>query len=415
MFGYNPVMHRAFADKPEPPILRSAAQTRGGSRARKRPKDAPTFVASFPLEVTAAQRAEITKRFDVAGRLYNACLGEARKRAKRMRADPRWEQAMALDKGPERTARFRELRTEYAFSDRDLMSFASGCRVAWLRDKVFGQEAQVLGKRAYDAVNDWLVGRRGKPRFKKVQSRGLHSLECKDLRSTMAAHETADSRAGLRWGMGMILPFRLDESDPYQWWAACHVADDRLLRCRIVRSRINGRWAFTAQLVLAGHPLHRYETGTDVIGVDLGPSEIAVVGDTSAYKERFCDELADHDREIRRLQRRLDRQHRAASPGCFDEKGGAPERRVRLEAAVQARPTDQYQSRRCPAPVGRAPQEPPWQPGQPDPRPRRDRQGREALLQGVPTLLRTQRRPACARDVHDDPCPQGCECRRASH
>jgi putative transposase len=291
------------------------------SRARKRPKGAPTFIASFPLEVTAAQRAEITKRFDAAGRLYNACLGEARDRARRMRADPCWEQARKLPPGPEKAARFTALRTEYAFSERELMSFASGCRVAWLREKVFSQEAQVLGRRAYEAVNDWLIGKHGKPRFKNPKSRGLHSLECKDVRGALRISEMPDGRVGLQWGKGMVLPFRLDEGDPCQWWAACHVADDRLLRCRIVRTMVNGRWAFAAQLVLDGHALQGHETGVELIGVDVGPSEIAIVGDTGAFKERFCDELADHDREIRRLQRRLDRQHRAASPGCFDEKG----------------------------------------------------------------------------------------------
>lgn len=119
----------------------------------------------------------------------------------------------------------------------------------------------------------------------------------------------------------VTLPFRLDDRDPCQWWAAWHVAEGRLLRCRIVRTSINGKWSFTAQLVLDGHALRRYATGQQLIGVDVGPSTIAVVGDTGGFKETFCAELADHDRQIRRLKRRLDRQHRAASPGCFDWQG----------------------------------------------------------------------------------------------
>ena len=63
------------------------------SRARKRPKDAPTFVASIPLEVTVSQVRTITARFEGARRVYNACLGEALKRARRMRADTRWAHA----------------------------------------------------------------------------------------------------------------------------------------------------------------------------------------------------------------------------------------------------------------------------------------------------------------------------------
>jgi transposase len=57
------------------------------------------------------------------------------------------------------------------------------------------------------------------------------------------------------------------------------------------------------------------------VGADLGPSTVAVVTDTEVALEHFCDALHPQWRRIRRLQRRLDRQHRAGSPGCFDEHG----------------------------------------------------------------------------------------------
>jgi hypothetical protein len=115
------------------------------TRVRKRPKDAPTFVASIPLEVTMAQAREITARFEVARQFYNVCLNEALKRAQQMRADPRWLQAKAMSRNdPARLTRFRKLRDEYRFTERSLMSHGSDCRVSWLREKVFAQEAQIL-------------------------------------------------------------------------------------------------------------------------------------------------------------------------------------------------------------------------------------------------------------------------------
>lgn len=291
------------------------------SRTRKRPSGAPTFIASIPLEVTTAQAREITARFEAARQVYNACLGESLKRAQQMRADPRWALAKTISRNdPARSTRFRELRDEYRFTERDLMSYGSDCRVSWVREKVFAQEAQVMGRRAYDAVNRWVAGQRGKPRFKSV-SRGLHSLEAKDLTGALRIGQTTDGRAGLQWRRGFVLPFRLDTADPCQWWAALHVAAGRLLRCRIIRTRIHGRWTFRAQLILDGIPFQRYELGRQLVGLDIGPSEIIMVSDHGTFKETFCVELADHRREIRRLQRRLDRQHRAGSPDCYDERG----------------------------------------------------------------------------------------------
>jgi putative transposase len=197
------------------------------------------------------------------------------------------------------------------------MSVASGFRVGWLREKVFAHEAKVLGARAYDAVNRWVLGQRGRPRF-KGKSRGLHSLAGMDRYSAL---RVAADGSGLQWGQGMVLPFVLDERDPYQWWAAWHVAEGQLRYCRIVRTKIRGRWVYSAQLVLDGKPLQRYQTGDGLVGLDVGPSTIAVVSEQGAWKETFCNDLSDKAAELRRLQRRLDRQHRAGSPSCFEEQG----------------------------------------------------------------------------------------------
>lgn len=218
---------------------------------------------------------------------------------------------------PTKAAAFRELRDRHGFTKWALVSIASGFRVGWLREKVYAHEAQVLGRRAYDAVNQWVLGRRGKPRF-KGKARGLHSSAAKD--GTGALRIAADG-SGLQWGRGLVLAFVLDERDPYQWWMAWHVAEGRLRYCRIVRTRMRGRWIYHAQLVLDGHPLQRYQAGEGLVGLDVGPSTIAVVSDHGAWKETFCDELADKAAELRRLQRKLDRQHRAGSPACFDEQG----------------------------------------------------------------------------------------------
>jgi putative transposase len=293
------------------------------SRARKRSRDAPTFVATVPLRVTLSQARTVGSRFECGRLLYNACLRAALDRAAAMRADPGWAQAMARPRtvagkpNPQRAEAFRELRERHGFTKRTLASVASGFRTGWLREHVFAQEAQVLGERAYQAVNRWVLGQGGRPRF-KGNGHGLHSLAGKDLQGAL---RVSPDGAGLQWGHGFVLPFAFDQCSRYQWWAAWHVGEGRLRSCRIVRTRVNSRWTYAAQLVLDGVPLVRYQAGEGLVGLDVGPSSVAVVTDTGAWKETFCAELDDKARELRRLQRRLDRQHRAGSPGCFDSHG----------------------------------------------------------------------------------------------
>ena len=81
-----------------------------------------------------------------------------------------------------------------------------------------------------------------------------------------------------------------------------------------------------------GKPPQRHEIGTGTVSIDLGPSFVAVVERcnrgtespspiTGAAIRQLAEGISDYTREIRRLQRKLDRQHRAGSPECFRPSG----------------------------------------------------------------------------------------------
>jgi len=58
-----------------------------------------------------------------------------------------------------------------------------------------------------------------------------------------------------------------------------------------------------------------------VVGLDIGPSTIAVVGDHTAALVQFCDTVVQPWKEIRRLHRAMDRSRLATNPQCFNTDG----------------------------------------------------------------------------------------------
>ena len=66
----------------------------------------------------------------------------------------------------------------------------------------------------------------------------------------------------------------------------------------------------------------RHPYGPEVQGLDLGPSTLAAVGETTARLEPFAAEAVRDDATIRRLQRHLDRQRRANNPHFYEDQGG---------------------------------------------------------------------------------------------
>lgn len=89
---------------------------------------------------------------------------------------------------------------------------------------------------------------------------------------------------------------------------------------RLVRRKRGKKNYFYAQLINAGIPFQKpkHQVGKETVGLDLGPSTIAIVGQEKATLKPFCSEIANKSREIRRLQRKLERQRRANNPNNYE-------------------------------------------------------------------------------------------------
>jgi len=308
-------------------------------RARKRARGAPTHVRSWPLRPDAAQCHQIGIRFFTGVRVYNAVLGEFIGRGRAVKADPAWHTARELPHGSAderkcRGAAFRAVEAAHGFTVDAAQSFASSLRKSWVREHLPAQETQNLGARAFDAVRQWHVGLKGKPRFKSAK-RGLHSLAAKDGSGALRPKTDVSGRlVGLRWGSGLVIPIappaasgrRGCEQQTEIAEIEALIAVGMVLSARIVRTVINGRDTYRMQLVCDGRPSRRYPVGNGHVSFDLGPSQIAVAvehsdGSWSGWVEPLADAIGLDTMRLRRVQRHLDRQHRAGSPQCFRPDG----------------------------------------------------------------------------------------------
>ena len=308
-------------------------------RARKRPKGAPTHVRSWPLRPSPGQCREVRTRFFTGARVYNAVLAEFMARSRALKSDPAWQLARQLpsrgkDDRAARRAAFDAVSHRHGFTAGAAQSFASSLRRSWVREHLPAQETQNLGARAFDAVRQWHVGRKGKPRFKTTR-RGLHSLAAKDGQGALRPKTDAAGRLmGLQWGAGFVIsiaaPARSGRRGREQQGELAEIetliAAGKVLSTRIVRTVMNGRDTYRMQMVCDAHPARRHRVGDGRVAFDLGPSQIAVAaqrrdGTWTGWIEPLADRIPLNTRRLRRAQRRVDRQHRAGSPGCFNRDG----------------------------------------------------------------------------------------------
>ncbi len=263
---------------------------------------------------------------------YNAVLSQGQSRLRRMKADPAWQAARAIPRShkEDRAAAFSALREQYGFSEYALHKYAKAARCTFLAEHLDAVLAQTLATRAYRALNRVCLGQAKRVRFKS-KARRLDSIENKrndtGLRFVLEA-PTEGHQGYLMWKEDQLRAL-IDWNDP----VVKHGLDQKIKYARLIRRRASSSrgqgadgegYRYFVQLALEGVPYHKpkHTVGSDTLGADLGPSTIALVArQGEASLSTLGEELAPDEKQIRRLQRKMDRQRRAANPENYDEKG----------------------------------------------------------------------------------------------
>lgn len=276
-----------------------------------------TFITELPLQVNHQQEVVLLKRLDAGRQLYNACLGEAMRRVNLVRQSKLYQQAKKLRKdNPNRKELFKQARDAYNYSEYALHSYATFISHSWVGDHLDANTAQKLATRAYSPRFSPAGSQQAKSAAtsqkvvfglaKKVRFKGKNQLD---------SLEGKTNKQGIRWKddkvvwLGLELQPIIDGYDPL----IQHGLSSRVKYVRLVRRKQSGKNYFYAQLVCEGVPFRKpkHQIGKGTVGIDIGPSTIAVVGDESAWLQLLADELKFQEKESRRLQRKLDRSRRA--------------------------------------------------------------------------------------------------------
>jgi len=276
----------------------------------------PTFIVELPLAVTLGDERILLARFESARRLYNAVLGEGLRRQKLMRESKRWQAAKELRDKDERSKEFKQLCSDYSFTSASLSSFGTNCKNAARWDTLLGaHDTQKISERAFNALEQYGYGKRGRPRF-KGKNRPIHSVESKSNVSGIRWQK--DCRV-IKWN-GLVIPAMIAPN--YHWQHEALMQPTKY--CRIVWRNMRGKRRWYVQLMQEGMSPREEDYHVafgKVVGLDVGPSTVAVVSQDTADLVSFCPTVEQPWKKMRRLQRKMDRSRRATNPDCFNPDG----------------------------------------------------------------------------------------------
>ena len=255
-------------------------------------------------------------RFQAGRHLYNACLTEAMVRVRLVQKSELYQTAKTLPRtikkgnknipNPERKRLFNEAQDRYSFSEYDLHSFATKTAKSakWIAEKVDSNTQQKLATRAFSAAKKVLLGRAKKVRYK--------------VTSRFRSQEGKSNKAGIRWKDNQLVWGQLKIKAKIDWLNPVikHGLDSPVKYVRILWREIKGIRRWYVQLINEGLPYQKPKNyvSEGLIGLDLNISNIAFVGDKKAGLLPFAKNVPTYQKEIRNLQRKMERSRRSNNP-----------------------------------------------------------------------------------------------------
>jgi hypothetical protein len=148
-----------------------------------------SFILELPLGASAADEQACAVILDAARNIGNAVLGEGLRRLDLMRESRSYRAARRMPRGvprcAERKARaseFERLFEAFGLTGHALQKFAQACRDnCWIKDHLPGHVAQTATTRAFNAIRQYALGKRRRPKFRRRDR--YNSFEGKQAKS----------------------------------------------------------------------------------------------------------------------------------------------------------------------------------------------------------------------------------------
>lgn len=330
----------------------------------------PTFVLTFEWDLKKqTKQLQIIKttktESEINRQLYNGCLGELLKREKQMKRTKQHKkikrQLFAISKQisfyeqkrnkqklkfyqneKEQTLKqLFELQKTFRLSEYSMHEYITPMR-KYFGSRVNVNVAQKTATRAWNTFRKKLKGEAKKVRFIP--------------RGEFISFEGKNNTTGWRYDNRKIvyqnykIPLLIKENDFYIQEALSYIENEEIFQyktskgeikeatykvkfVRIIQKTIRGKERYFAQLICQGYPPPKrdkhtgslkYPLGKGRVGGDIGTSTMAFVGEKQLSLFNLGEQIKRIDnvqREIKRLQRKLERSKCATNPQYFDEVG----------------------------------------------------------------------------------------------
>ena len=279
------------------------------------------FILESRLYLSDVEKGFLDRKFYAANKLYNNMVTHANELLEKVFSDENYlnflklyneekDEVLKKQYGSE----LNKIRAAYGLTKYDLEAYCKIQRNESLHRYIDANTAQKMAARVWQSVESCLFGNGKKVRYKKIKD--LHSIEGKS--NTTGIRFSKELNCVLM--NNMKFPIKVRKTDTYKQKALEH----DIAYCRIIRKPHKTGMKYYVQLVMKGYPPEKENRtlGNGRVGIDIGPSAIAIVSDSEVIMEKLSpNTIKSVNKQIADIQRKMDKSRRATNPNCYNEDG----------------------------------------------------------------------------------------------
>ena len=283
----------------------------------------PNFILELKLYPQDWQKDILEHLFYCSERMYNQVVYHANGCIDKLRKDPDYIKTLELytketDEKIKKQygSHLAELREQYGLTKNDFEKYIKDVRNKSYQNTIDSNTSQKISNRVWKAVEKCLFGNGKKVHFKKFKT--LDSVEGKSNKTGIRFNKEC---LVLTWNK-MVIPVKVRKNDYY----AKEALENEISFCRIIRRPFKTGYKYFIQITFKGLPPIKPNripgTKKGNVGIDIGPSTIAVIGKEDGLLETLAPlSIKDCNKKIIRLSRKLERIRRASNPDNYNEDG----------------------------------------------------------------------------------------------
>lgn len=295
-------------------------------------------ILELKLNTECYQKHILDKRFNISEHIYNAVLKYAIKQLKRMRENKTYKQTLSHylniktkhDKSKNKevnkelklySSLLNDIRNSYNLTEYGLHSYVK-IQQHMYKKHIDSNTSQKIATTVWKAIEAILFSTGKKVHFKKKGQ--FSSVEGK---SNKAGIRFNKDTLTLHWNK-LNIPVKVRANDLFIQES---LKLNQIKYCRIIRKYFKTGANYFLQLVMSDNPPTKRINSTGAfrttasknerVGIDIGTSTIAVSSKDKLILTELAKNSNQYEKEINRLQRKLDRSRRSTNPNNFNVDG----------------------------------------------------------------------------------------------